>query len=329
MESIVNKLELNGPTDPAAAIVRIFGDMEARGQRIDSGLLHPATLMGTVSLTVSNLDRQVAFFQETLGFRLHWREEGKAGLGAGGADLIQVTEVPAARRVPRTTGLYHFAVLFPDRSELARAVGRLFQREYENYPTDHVITKTTYLKDPEGQEIELYAESPKDGAMGISEGLPFARRADGRPSDGRDPLDLDALFRELKPGDALDAPIPPGTRIGHVHLYVRNVPEAVKFYTEVIGFGDMGFAPAFRMGMVSVAGYHHHVGLNSWMGEGAPPPPTGSRGLRHFSINLPNALELDRAVARVRAAGLPTESLDSGVFFHDPSQNGVLLTAPG
>ena len=300
--------------------------MEAKGQSIDSGLLHPATLMGTVALTVSNLDRQVVFFQETLGFRLHWKKEGKAGLGAGGADLLQLVEVPGARRVPRTTGLYHFAVLFPDRRELARAVGRLFQREYENYPTDHVITKTTYLRDPEGQEIELYAESPEDGEMGIAEGLPFARRADGRPSDGRDPLDLDALFRELKPGDALDVPIPAGTRIGHVHLYVRNVTEAVKFYTEVIGFGDRGFAPAFKMGMVSVAGYHHHVGLNSWMGEGAPPPPPDARGLRHFSIDFPDAVSLDGAAARVRAAGVAAETLESGVFLRDPSQNGILLT---
>jgi catechol 2,3-dioxygenase len=303
--------------------------MDDKRQSIDSGLLHPATLMGTVSLTVSNLDRQAAFFQETLGFRLHWKKEGQAGLGAGGADLVRLFEVPGARRVPRTTGLYHFAVLFPDRRELARAVGRLFQREYENYPTDHVITKTTYLKDPEGQEIELYAESPEDGDMGIAEGLPFARRTDGRPSDGRDPLDLDALFRELKPGDALDAPIPAGTRIGHVHLYVRNVAEAVKFYTEVIGFGDMGFAPAFRMGMVSVAGYHHHVGLNSWMGEGALPPPPDSRGLRHFSIDLPNGGELERAAARVRASGVPAETTDAGLFLRDPSQNGILLTAPG
>ena len=176
----------------------IFSTVGIEKTAVDRGkLLPPGTLMGTVSLTVSNLDRQVAFFQETLGFRLHWRKEGTAGLGAGGADLLQLVEVPGARRVPRTTGLYHFAVLFPDRRELARAVGRLFQLEYENYPTDHVITKTTYLRDPEGQEIELYAESPEDGAMGIAEGLPFARRADGRPSDGRDPLDLDALFREL------------------------------------------------------------------------------------------------------------------------------------
>jgi catechol 2,3-dioxygenase len=236
-------------------------------------------------------------------------------------------EVPGARRPPRTTGLYHFAVLFPSRRELARAVARLFEREYENYPTDHVITKTTYLKDPEGQEIELYAESPEDGSMGIAQGLPFARRADGRPSDGRDPLDLEALFRELSPGDALDQPIPPATRIGHVHLYVRNVPEAVKFFTEVVGFDDMGFAPAFRMGMVSVAGYHHHIGLNSWMGEGAPPAPPDSRGLRHFAVVLPDAAELDRVAARVRAAGVPTEPLESGMYLRDPSQNGILLRA--
>jgi catechol 2,3-dioxygenase len=287
--------------------------------------LHPATQMGSVCLSVAHLDRQAEFFRETLGFRLHWMKEGRAGLGAGGADLVQLVEVPGARRAPRTTGLYHFAVLFPDRKELARAVARLFEREYENYPTDHVITKTTYLRDTEGQEIELYAESPEDGSMGIAEGLPFARRTDGRPSDGRDPLDLDALFHELKPGDALDQPIPRATRIGHVHLYVRNVPESVRFYTEVIGFDDMGFAPSFRMGMVSVAGYHHHIGLNSWMGEGAPPPPPGSRGLRHFSIVLPDREELERTVTRVREAGVSTEAGESGFFLRDPSQNGILL----
>ena len=102
--------------------------------RDDQRSLHPATLMGTVSLTVAHLDRQVAFFQETLGFRLHWNRENRAGLGAGGADLVELAEVPGARRPPRTTGLYHFASLFPNRLELARAVARLFEREYENYP---------------------------------------------------------------------------------------------------------------------------------------------------------------------------------------------------
>jgi len=164
------------------------------------GSLHPATLMGTVSLTVAHLDRQVAFFQETLGFRLHWKKDGQAGLGAGRRGSRPPRGAPRSAPAARTTGLYHFAVLFPNRRELARAVARLFEGRYENYPTDHVITKTTYLRDPEGQEIELYAESPEDGTMGIADGLPFARRVDGRPSDGRDPLDLEALFRELAPG---------------------------------------------------------------------------------------------------------------------------------
>jgi catechol 2,3-dioxygenase len=298
-----------------------------RSPDIAASSLHPDTRMGTVALTVGNLDRQISFYKDVLGFRVHWKNGVRAGLGAGRDDLLQLHELPGARRAPRTTGLYHFAVLFPNRRELARAVARLFQREYTNYPTDHVITKTTYLKDPEGQEIELYAESPEDGTMGIAEGLPFARRKDGRPSDGRDPLDLDALFKELQPGDSLDKELPPEARIGHVHLYVRNVAEAIRFYTGAIGFDDMGFAPAFQMGMVSAGGYHHHIGLNAWMGEGAPPSPPGSLGLRHFTAVFPDAGELERVLARVRAAGVSLDRSGEDWITRDPSQNSLLLSA--
>jgi catechol 2,3-dioxygenase len=106
-------------------------------------------------LSVADLDRQVAFYQEVIGLRLHWREGASAGLGAGGEDLLRLTFVPGARRYPRTTGLYHFAILLPNRRELARAIGRLFALRYRNYPTDHIMTKTTYLDDPEGNNIEL------------------------------------------------------------------------------------------------------------------------------------------------------------------------------
>ena len=303
--------------------------METKRTPVATGAsLHPATLMGTVALTVANLDRQIAFYRELLGFRLHWREGARAGLGAGREDFLLLHELPGARRAPHTTGLYHFAVLFPNRRELARAVARLFSHEYVNHPTDHVITKTTYLKDPEGQEIELYAESPEDGDMGIAQGLPFARRRDGRPSDGRDPLDLDSLFKELGPGDSLGQELPPEARIGHVHLYVRNVAEAIRFYTGVVGFGDMGFAPAFQMGMVSAGGYHHHIGLNAWMGEGAPPAPPGSLGMRHFTVLLHDHGELDRVNARLRAAEVPLEQAENGWIARDPSENSLLLIAP-
>src|SRR4029077_3623293 len=110
------------------------------------------------------------------------------GLGAGGDDLLRLTESKAARRYRGTTGIYHFAILLPNRRELARAIGRLFALRYPNYPTDHIMTKTTYLDDPEGNNIELYTESPEDGAMVYVNGSAETRRADGTLSDGREPL---------------------------------------------------------------------------------------------------------------------------------------------
>ncbi len=287
--------------------------------------IHPATRMGTVSLTVADLGRQVEFYRTLLGFTVHWQRGNTTALGAGREDLLELVEVPGAQRHPRTTGLYHFAVLFPDRHELARAMARLFQARYENYPTDHIMTKTTYLDDPEGQTVELYAESPEDGTMGIQDGGFFARRADGSLSNGREPLDVEALFSHLKPDDRLDQPSPPETRIGHVHLYVRDVPEAVDFYTRVIGFDDMGSSAGLQAGFVSAGGYHHHVGLNSWIGHGRPPAPEGAQGLRHFTIVLPDAASHKEVMQRIRAESIPLEEREEGVFLHDPSRNGIII----
>ncbi len=292
----------------------------------DRRSIHPATRLGTVALNVSNLEGQIEFYRSILGFAVHWREGNRAGLGAGAADLLELAELPGARRYPRTTGLYHFAVLFPDRRELARAVARLFKAGYENYPTDHVATKTTYLRDPEGQEIELYAESPEDGSMGIANGQFLARKADGTPSSGREPLDLDALFANLRQQDRLDQPIPRETKIGHVHLYVRDVPESVDFYTRVIGFDDMGSSAEMQAGFVSAGGYHHHVGLNSWIGRGRPPAPHGALGMRHFTVILPDAANLAEVADRIEKAGVATQEREGGLIVRDPSENGVLFT---
>lgn len=288
--------------------------------------IHPATLMGHVSLTVANLENQVTFYTQALGFKLHWREGNQAGLGAGGADLLRLTEEPDRKRYRGTTGLYHFAVLFPNRKELARAMARLFAMRYENYPTDHIMTKTTYLDDPEGNGIELYAESPEDGTWSLSNGEYITRRKDGSLSNGREPLNVNELFALLSQEDALDQPVPPETRVGHVHLHVRDVDEAVAFYHGVIGFDVMGVARAFRMGFVSAGGYHHHLGLNTWQGEGAPPPPADAAGLRYFTVELPNQEALDQVISRIDAAGIPSNKTKDGLLVYDPSQNGVMLS---
>lgn len=287
--------------------------------------IHPATKIGPVALTVADLDTQVAFYQGALGFQLHRREGREAVLGTGQRELLHLAEQPDFKRYRGVTGLYHFAVLFPGRRELARAMARLFSLKYLNYPTDHIMTKTTYLDDPEGNGIELYCESPEDGSWSMAGGDFTARRADGSLSSGREPLDVKALFSHLKEDDSLHVPVPEGTRIGHIHLHVRDVDEALDFYHGLIGFDVMGNAESMRAAFISAGGYHHHVGLNTWQGEGAPPPPADALGLRHFTVELPDGSALDEVIARVDAAGIPANQTESGLLLHDPSQNGVIL----
>ncbi|OGO69596.1 MAG: hypothetical protein A2Z37_12825 [Chloroflexi bacterium RBG_19FT_COMBO_62_14] len=287
--------------------------------------IHPDTRPGHVHHTVGDLDRELEFYQQVIGLQLHWREGASAGLGVGEADLLRLTENRQARRSRGTTGMYHFAILLPNRRELARVIARLFSTRYVNYPTDHIMTKTTYLDDPEGNNIEIYADTPEDGTMSFADGKAETRRADGRLSDGREPLDVEMLFRLLTPDDRLDQPMPRGTRIGHVHLYVSDLDATRDFYHSLLGFDDMGIARDFRMGMVSAGRYHHHIGFNTWVGEGAPPPPAGSLGLRYFTFVLPTNDELEAVLTRARRADAPIEETEDGYLLRDPAQNAIVL----
>ncbi|MGB7874661.1 MAG: VOC family protein [Anaerolineales bacterium] len=289
--------------------------------------IHPATKIASVSLNVSNLELQTAFYQQALGFKLRRQEGNQAVLGTDERELLNLVEQPGYKRYRQVTGLYHMAILFPNRRELARVMASLFAMKYRNYPTDHIMTKTTYLDDPEGNGIELYTESPEDGSWSMENGEYITRRTDGSLSSGREPLDVKALFSHLEEDDKLDVTVPPETRIGHVHLHVRDLHEAVDFYHGILGFDIMGVVDSVRMAFVSAGGYHHHVGLNTWQGEGAPPPPADALGLRHFAIELPGQPALNEVITRVNEAGIPANQTEEGLLLHDPSQNGVLLTS--
>lgn len=296
---------------------------------IASHRIHPETRPVYVHLKVADLENQLAFYQNVLQLELNWREGMSAGLGVAGRDLVRLTQLPGGKRYRGVTGIYHFALLFPNRRELALAIARLFKLEWPNAPTDHVMTKTTYLADPEGNEIELYCESPEDGVFLFDEsGGLRAQWADGRPSNGREPLDLDALFSHLRSGDRLDTPAPPETRLGHFHLYVSSLAETRRFYHELLGFDDMGVGRGFRMGMVSAGGYHHHIGYNTWQGEGAPPPPQEALGLKHIAFLLPTPESWASFLARVDAAEIPFNQTDEGILLADPSQNAILFMPP-
>lgn len=294
---------------------------------ISKNRMHPQTLPAHVHLKVVNLPDQILFYQHAIGLQLNWHSGMSAGMGIDGRDLVRLTRIQEGKRYRGVTGLYHFAILFPNRRELAIALARLYVLKWTNYPTDHVMTKTTYLDDPEGNNIELYCESPEDGIFMFDEmGNAITQHADGRLSDGREPLDINALFAHLTDTDRLDLPVPSITRIGHFHIYVSNMEETRHFYHELLGFDDMGMAQRMRMGMVSAGGYHHHIGYNTWQGEGAPPPPEDAVGLIHYAFNLPNQEELNRLEDLLNHKRVAFESRSDGLFLRDPSQNGLLFT---
>lgn len=293
---------------------------------IVKGSIHPDTGIGLVHHTVANLERQLEFYQSVIGLQVHWRKENSAGLGVGNQDLLLLTENPDAKRYQGTTGMYHFAILLPNQRELARVIARLFSIKYPNSPTDHVMTKTTYLDDPEGNNIEIYAESPEDGIMGVLNGQLLVQRTDGSYSNGREPVDLEKLFGLLEETDLLEEGMPSETKLGHVHLYASNLDKTLHFYHEILGMDNMGVSTEFRMGMVSAGGYHHHVGFNTWVGEGAPPAPSDALGLRYYTIVLPNDEELMKVKQRIQDANIPIQKFGEDIQVQDPSKINLRLT---
>jgi len=289
--------------------------------------IHPGTRPAYIHLNVSNLKQQIAFYEQVLRFKLNWHKNNSAGLGIEKKDLVQLTQVVGAKRHDGVTGMYHFAILYPNRQELAWAVSRLLELGWPNSPTDHVMTKSIYLDDPEGNTVELYCESPEDGVFFIKDGEIYARHTDGKLSNGREFLDIDrSLFSYLKSGVKPGKFISINTRIGHFHLYVANLEETKHFYNNILGFDDMGVAKSFQMGMVSAGAYHHHIGYNTWRGKNAPPPPPNSLGLRYFVFNLPSQIELEKLHLSLKSLNVSFENNTDGLVLHDPSENTILLT---
>jgi catechol 2,3-dioxygenase len=286
----------------------------------------PATGVGSVHLSVTDGERALAFYRDVLGLTPLSVESDQIRLGAGERELVVLH--PGAERpvVEGRTGLYHLAIVVPHRRELARVIARLMTKRYPNSPTDHTMTKSDYLWDPDGNGIEVYAETPEDGTWTFDDDSFGAIDSQGNRRSGRDPIDLDELFGELRPDDRLDAPIPEGSKMGHVHLHVRDVDEALRFYHDLIGFDLTGRSRRFAAAFVSAGGYHHHLGLNMWAGAGAPPAPAGSAGLRHFTIELPTTGDLAEVKGRLTAGGVEVEpGSDADLWIVDPSGNKVLL----
>jgi catechol 2,3-dioxygenase len=276
--------------------------------------------MGPVQLTVGDLEGMRDFYRDAIGLAELEPDDGVVRLGTIGDSSRPIVELagdPDASPRPRgTSGLFHLAILVPSRADLARALQRVAEAGWRlSGASDHLVSEALYTSDPEGNGIELYRDRPR-------EEWPVR---DGVLQMDTLPLDLDGVLGELRREDGGKG-MPAGTRIGHVHLNVGDLAAAEAFYSGALGFDVTvrGYPGAL---FVSAGGYHHHLGLNTWAGEGAPAPPEGSRGLRQFGIELSGPDQLAAEENRLREAGFEATRENGEVRATDPSGNEVVLSA--
>jgi catechol 2,3-dioxygenase len=270
--------------------------------------LPAATTLGAAHLTVADLPRALAFYRDILGFLVTEHADGSVALSPAGASapILTLTALAGARpKPPRTTGLYHVAILLPTRLDLGRTLRRLVESDYPlQGASDHLVSEALYLADPDGNGLEIYRDRPREQ---------WPRVGDQIAMDTL-PLDLRALIREAIADGQEWTGVAPGTRIGHVHLQVADLDRAVSFYRDTLGFdlmARMGNSAAF----LSAGGYHHHIGLNTWGTAGAPQAPADAVGLRSFDILLPARTDLEALAGK-----LPGATKDgSDVETSDPS----------
>ena len=271
------------------------------------------TRMGPVHLTVSALERSLEYYRRVVGLDVLEQGEGRASLGADSTELLGLVEQPGAQPSDGYTGLYHFALLAPDRPSLARWLAHAVRDQVPlTGLSDHYVSEAIYLRDPDRHGIEIYADRPRE----LWEGR-VGERMTTEPLDVRDLLgEADGDFDGL----------PAGTTMGHVHLKVASIPQTVEFYRDVLGF-DLVVERVPQAAFLSAGGYHHHLGANTWESAGAPAPPVGSAALRHATVVLPSAEARDEVVRSVADAGQEPEETATGTLVRDPSGNTVLLTA--
>jgi catechol 2,3-dioxygenase len=265
----------------------------------------PATRMGAVHLTVADLDRSLAYYEQQIGLRVHARDGGHATLGTGGEDLLVLTEEPGALPADGYSGLFHFALLVPERADLARWLAHAAR---DGIPlsglSDHAVSEAIYLRDPDHHGIEIYADRPRSEWEGkVGERLTTV------------PLDVDDLLATLDApaAESFDG-LAAGTAMGHVHLCVAAIEPTNAFYRDRLGFAVMA-ALRDQATFLSAGGYHHHLGANIWQSAGAPYAPDGYARLTQMTIVFPEVASRDEAAERV-----------GGTEVRDPSGNPVVLT---
>ena len=270
--------------------------------------LPEATHLGAVRLQVSNLARSLAFYEKVLGMRSIGSTTDSISFGPHGeeSEIVRLRWMGGARPVPRRglLGLYHFAILLPDRASLGRFVAHLAAIGVHAGMSDHFVSEAVYLTDPDGLGIEVYADRPRDAWRYDERQLHMTTNA----------LDVDDLIRAA--GDTRWTGMPAGTVLGHVHLYVDDIAKAEAFYHDALGFDKVVWSYPGALFM-SAGGYHHHLGTNTWA-RGAPPATDADARLLEWEIVVPTKRDAEEAARHVQTAGYPVKEENGEWVLTDP-----------
>jgi catechol 2,3-dioxygenase len=289
---------------------------------------------GAVHLDVCELPRSLAFWRDLIGLSVLDADGGEAQLGVGGRALV-VLHAGAARPVGRGhAGLYHVAIHVPDATEFARVLVALSRGRVPQSPTDHIFSKATYVRDPDGIMLELTLETPERcRSIEITDNTIVLYDSDGRPRAGTEPLDIAAALAPLARED-VGVALAPGSYVGHVHLHVGDLAAAYAFYRDVVGFQEHALMASIGMADLSAGGaFPHRIAINDWHGRGARQAPAGTAGMRGFELILRGDGALDALAARAAAADsctglVPGVAADSrtGLVLTDPAGNRIVVS---
>ncbi|RLQ93602.1 VOC family protein [Falsibacillus albus] len=276
----------------------------------------PITFVSQVNLKVQNLERSIVFYKEVIGFKVLEQSSSSATLSADGKTALLSLEQPdhVVPKQGRTTGLYHFALLLPQRTDLARIVQHFRANGVQFGSSDHLVSEALYLSDPDGNGIEIYVDrEPAEWSW-----------SNGEVEMTVDPLnfiDLLALVTQQSWNG-----LPSETVMGHIHLHVSELEKTEEFYIRGLGFevvNRFGTQALF----ISDGKYHHHIGLNTWNGVGAPTPHANSAGLESFTLMLSSEEKKSKIIAQLRGIGAAVKEESGSIVTTDPSGNRIRLAA--
>lgn len=276
----------------------------------------PSTFVSHVRLKVENLERSLAYYQEIIGFDILERTSTTVELTADGKTSILSLEQPKGvkPKKPRTTGMYHFALLLPTKKDLADFVMHLAKNDVQVAAGDHLVSEALYIKDPDGNDIEIYVDRDPN----------VWKWSNGEVAMTTDPVNFQELLTHQVPGESWQG-LPKDTIMGHIHLYVAGLDKTEQFYVEGLGFEVVNRFGGQAL-FLSTAKYHHHIAVNTWNGVGAPRPEENSAGMDYYRLIYNDEAAVKATIANLEKIGATITQENDRIMTSDPAGNRIQLS---